>query len=193
MGEAGLRSCQLRKDHQERARCCLTTSPSDTSADRGVISVPERHFSPVKLENLMKQAAEERPFSSLGGRQQQQQQWEMHASELGPLKQTVKFSSQSQRPESRKSNHDARPKLEEMLVESAWVERNLQKVLMEPPHMDESGDKEEVTSATISGGRSEGGAELAEDSHVLIKHSSDPYADFRQSMLSMIRDECLQV
>ncbi|CAK9213276.1 unnamed protein product [Sphagnum jensenii] len=166
-------------------------SPRETTkADRGVISVPERHFSPVKLENLVKQAAEERPFSSLGGRQQQHR--EMHAGELGPLKQTVKFSSQSQRPESRKSNHDARPKLEEMLVESAWVERNLQKVLMEPPHMDESGDKEEVTSATISGGHSEGGAELAEDSHVLIKHSSDPYADFRQSMLSMIRDECLQ-
>lgn len=35
--------------------------------------------------------------------------------------------------------------------------------------------------------------EAVEDSHVLIKHSSDPYVDFKNSMLHMIREERLQV
>ena len=32
-----------------------------------------------------------------------------------------------------------------------------------------------------------------DDTNVLIKHSSDPYMDFRQSMLTMIKEEGLQV
>lgn len=35
--------------------------------------------------------------------------------------------------------------------------------------------------------------ESVEDSHILVKHSADPYVDFKNSMLHMIREENLQV
>lgn len=37
------------------------------------------------------------------------------------------------------------------------------------------------------------GPSCLDDTNVLIKHSSDPYTDFRQSMLTMIEEEGLQV
>ena len=37
------------------------------------------------------------------------------------------------------------------------------------------------------------GPNALDDTNVLIKHSSDPYMDFRQSMLTMIEEEGLQV
>ena len=37
------------------------------------------------------------------------------------------------------------------------------------------------------------GPNALDDTNVLIKHSSDPYMDFRQSMLTMIKEEGLQV
>lgn len=35
--------------------------------------------------------------------------------------------------------------------------------------------------------------ESVEDSHILVKHSADPYVDFKNSMLHMIWEEKLQV
>lgn len=195
-GQAGARSRLPSRKTPDKPSFFLPVTAYESMPERALVSVLESPLSPFRFQpkekNMNHLMSRELPFPS------PIQLKRVDSDDLCTLKQRVKFASPARMTsETQKPNIDVHIR-RETLNESPWsTESNPRAtVLMEFERVEIA--HKEMLPNTLPGGQlrlqsTDSGVASVDDSHVLIKHSSDPYQDFRNSMWSMIQEERLQV